>query len=150
MASPKYGPFVDAMEPLFSFEDLKMFHVKLSPQSPFSNPRSSKVTECISLFFEFDYPASNYDKNWAEFVEKATKTADEAKGIIGGWAIEEQKHKLGGSEEVPAKLFGAFIGWPSVDAHMKYRESKAFPDVIQHLRDGPKALAVHHVEFQKF
>ena len=66
--------------------------------------------------------------------------------------MEEQRHaKMGeGGGEGPARLFGAFGGWPSVDAHLKYREHKEFPEVVKYARDGPRALEVHHVEFNKF
>ena len=81
------------------------------------------------------------------------KASDKAQGISGGWGIEELKHeKLGEKEgeEGPAKFFGAFIGWPSIEEHMKFREQEAFPKVVAFLRDGPKALEVHHVHFQKY
>lgn len=72
---------------------------------------------------------------------------------MGGWGIEEHKHENLGEkegEEGPAKLFGVFVGWPSVEAHMKYRQTEVFPDVAKWLRDGPKGVQVHHVAFTKY
>jgi hypothetical protein len=69
-------------------------------------------------------------------------------GLIGAWSIEPHEHeKLG--EGVQGKLFAAFIGWPSVEAHMKFRETEDFVKVVSHLRAGPKGASVHHVAFTK-
>lgn len=151
MDSPGYVAFLSHLSPILS-GDVKMYHIPFPADSSFSTAGSAAVTECISLFFEPSYPTSDYDKAWSTFVEQASKTAKEAQGIAGGWAIEEQRHaKLGeGGGEGPARLFGVFIGWPSVDAHMRYREQKEFKDVIVHLQDGPKALEARHVEFNRF
>lgn len=66
--------------------------------------------------------------------------------------MEEQPGEKCGEEfkDGKARLFGGFIGWPSVEAHMKYREHEAFPEAIKWLRDGPKKIQVHHVEFETF
>jgi hypothetical protein len=130
-----------------------MHHIPFSTSSPVSPVLSAPVTECINLYFPSDPdPVSTYHSCWLHFVTAVEKTAKEAKGITGGWAIEEQPgEKLGEhGKSGKAKLFGAFIGWPSVQAHMEYREDDAFPGAIKWLREGPKKLEVHHVEFEQF
>lgn len=151
MASTDYKPFLERVKPLLTGPP-KLFHVKLPPQMPFSQPGSAPATECLSIYFEPDHSTSEYDDNFAKFIEAVGKVPNETQGLTGGWGIEEQKHeKLGKEgEEGPAKLFGAFIGWPSVESHMKFREHEKFPEVVKYLRDGAKAIAVHHVHFRKF
>lgn len=65
--------------------------------------------------------------------------------------MEEQKHENLGTEGQPgpAKMFCGFIGWPSVDAHMKFRETPEFPGLIKYARDGVKGASVYHVKFEK-
>lgn len=68
--------------------------------------------------------------------------------MMGGWSIEPHKHeKLG--EGVDGRGFVAFVGWPTIDAHMKFRETEEFKEIIPLLRTGPTALAVHHVAFKR-
>ena len=127
-----------------------MFHISFSPFDP--KPLSAPVTEVISQYFDLSYPNEKYKSNFANFAKEGEKHAGEVQGLLGGWAIEEQKHSLGkeDGEEMRAKLFGAFVGWPTVEAHLNFRNTEAFPGVVKWIRDGPKATEVHHVKFQKF
>jgi hypothetical protein len=65
--------------------------------------------------------------------------------------MEEQKHESLGKdgEEGPAKMFSGFIGWESIEDHMKFRETPEFPGLIKYAREGVKGASVYHVEFQK-
>ena len=65
--------------------------------------------------------------------------------------MEEQKHENLGKDgkEGPAKAFGGFIGWPSIEQHMKFREAPEFPGLIKYAREGVKGADVYHVEFEK-
>jgi hypothetical protein len=151
MSSPIFQPFVANLSSLLS-GDLSLYHVRFPSSSPFSTPGSAPVSEYASLYFEPEYENSVFDANWSKFVDFASKTAEGVQGFAGGWAIEEQQHeKLGKDGEAgAAKLFALCIGWPTVEAHMKFRESEHFTEVVKYLRDGPKALELHHVEFQRF
>ncbi|KAF2470414.1 uncharacterized protein BDR25DRAFT_287334 [Lindgomyces ingoldianus] len=151
MNSPSYGPFIERLKPLLAGPP-HLLHVKLPSQSPFSHPGAAPITECISMYFEPSYSTASYDPNWAKFKEGVEQMAKEAQGLTGGWGVEDVKHTVFGKEgeEGEGKLFWAVIGWPSVDAHMKFRETEEFKKVIPYLREGPKALEVHHVAFQKF
>ena len=66
----------------------------------------------------------------------------------GGWSIERHQHVALG-EGVEGKMFAAFIGWPSVDAHMAFRKTPEFAAVIPLFREGIKGTAVHHVGFER-
>lgn len=107
----------------------------------------------MSLWLEPDFDNATYDASFRAFADAAYKVPNvEASGLTGGWGIEEQKHANFGpeGEEGPAKLFGVFIGWPSVESHMEFRKSEHFPGVQGHMRVGPKAVAVHHTAFKKY
>ncbi|KAF2174870.1 hypothetical protein K469DRAFT_612899 [Zopfia rhizophila CBS 207.26] len=152
IANPIYGPFIERIKPFLS-GPLSMYHAQLPTPSPTSGPFTAPVTECISLYFAPDHPNSTFDSNWTQFVEKAGQTATEAQGAVGGWVVEEVKSKKGlgkDGAEGDGKQFWAVIGWPSVEAHMKYRETEDFSKVVPYLREGPKAIEVHHVNFQKY
>lgn len=79
-------------------------------------------------------------------------SAEGAHAVIGGWVAEEVKHeKLGeDGKEGPGRLHWGLIGWDSVEAHMKYRETDGFKKAIPPLRDGPVGIEMHHVKFTKF
>ncbi|KAF2738220.1 hypothetical protein EJ04DRAFT_60037 [Polyplosphaeria fusca] len=144
MQSPEYGPMLEAIQPLISGAP-HLYHLYLPESSPFSGPGSAPVTECIELFFEPSFGTAAYDANFAKFMEEGTKHATDAQGLSGGWGEEEHDHPEIGK----AKHFGAFVGWPSVEAHMNFRATEVFPEVVKHLRDGPKGVKVYHVPFQK-
>lgn len=121
--------------------------MQLPSDQPFADAAAAPVTECVTTFFEPDHPNSEYDVSWAKFREEGLKSAKEGSAIVGGWVVEEQEHEK--VDQGKAKAFALFIGWSSVQAHMDYRQSDHFPEVIKHLRNGPKAMAMHHVAFKK-
>ena len=45
------------------------------------------------------------------------------------------------------KAYVGVLGWESVEAHMSFRETQAFKDIIHLLRDDPLGLEVHHTKF---
>lgn len=151
MDSDAYGPFLESIKPVLSGPP-KLYHVRFPTDTPVSIPASQPITECLSLYFAPDYDITKYETNWQTFKEEGTKIPNiEAKGITGGWGIEEQKHAQLGKdgEEGPAKLYAAFIGWPTLEAHLEFRKTPEFPGLIKYLRDGPAVAEVHHVRFQK-
>ncbi|KAF2869018.1 hypothetical protein BDV95DRAFT_596689 [Massariosphaeria phaeospora] len=152
IASPQYKPFGNLLAPIAGGAPT-FYHLNLPASQPFDTPGSAPVTECFAGYFDLEHSTDAFDANWAKFAEEGVKVATEALGLTGGWAEEEQKHEKCGAkegEEGPARLFGAFIGWPNIEAHKEFSKSEAFPGLVKYLRDGPKATAVHHVAFQKF
>ncbi|KAF2685524.1 hypothetical protein K458DRAFT_416757 [Lentithecium fluviatile CBS 122367] len=147
--SETYPPFLAALKPILAGAPT-IFHLTLSPPTPFSTPISAPTTECISLYFTSDHSTAAYDANWAAFVDTAGKVPSEAQGLAGGWGVEEHEYAKEGEQGGKKKFFGGFIGWPSVEAHMQFRKEEAFRGVVGHLRDGPVGIKVHHVHFRKF
>jgi len=151
---PIYGPFVEKLTPALAGE-VSIHHLEIQTKAPqdFTAAASAPVTECITLYFEPSHPNEAFQSNYDQFVELGLKLGKEVKGIAGGWSVEEHKHaNLGAKEgeEGPAKVFGSFVGWPSVQAHMEFRSAEFFPEIVSKVRDGPKGRTVHHVAFQKF
>jgi hypothetical protein len=145
MNDAAYPPFMETLRPLIGGHPT-LVHVDISLEA-----LSAPVTECLSFVFEASHSTEAYDKNIASFKKEGMEAAPEATGLASGWVVEEQKHEATGKdgEEGPAKLFKLFVGWPSVEVHMKFKESEAFPKVVGYLRDGPKNVEVHHTAFQK-
>ncbi|KAF2786583.1 hypothetical protein K505DRAFT_411893 [Melanomma pulvis-pyrius CBS 109.77] len=151
-AQPTYGAFIQNLAPLVG-GPLKVFHVALPLSTPFSGPGSAPVTECLNLYFGAGYAPADFARNWAQFHERGLQEATQALGIAGAWSLDEVEHEgVWDKEELGAEgpSFAIFVGWPSVLAHMKFRESEVFPSLVGYLRDGPKATEVFHVEFKKF
>lgn len=63
--------------------------------------------------------------------------------------MEAHQHEAFG-EGVDGKLFAAFIGWPSVEAHQAFRKTEDFGKVIGLLREGTVGIKVWHVAFKQF
>jgi hypothetical protein len=127
-----------------------VFHVKLpTADSGSDNPFTMPVTECINAYFPSDYPRDEYSANFSTFRSEATAIPNvEAKGLIGGWSVELHQHENLG-EGVDGKLFAAFIGWPTVEAHMEFRKTEGFTKIIPLLRGGVKGMKVWHVALQQ-
>ncbi|KAF2278455.1 uncharacterized protein EI97DRAFT_456850 [Westerdykella ornata] len=154
-SSPPYGPFRQALTPILS-APLKIHHILIPPSStPYTIPLCAPVTECLALYFSPSSPHLDtfLANNWASFSSALQAEAPESKGITGGWAIEKTvaSERMGAEGEAgPAREFGGFIGWESVEDHMAFRSRKGFEGVVAHLRDGPEDLEMWHVRFERF
>ena len=150
IASPAYGPFLDRLAPLLATSP-HIFHIRLPTPSQESGtpPFNAPVTECISLYFAPSASESAYNANFSAFVAEAGKVPGAgATGLVGGWGVET--HRVDDGEGEEKKLFGAFVGWPSLESHMEFREKEEFARVVGHLREGVEKVKVHHVAFTEF
>ncbi|KAJ4365539.1 hypothetical protein N0V83_008158 [Neocucurbitaria cava] len=149
MASPSYQPFLSTLDTHILSSAPTLFHISFpSTPSPLT-PLSAPVTECINAYFPPSQSEDEYDTSFNTFRSKCGEIPNvEADGLVGGWAEEKATHeKLG--EGVEGKLFAAFVGWPSVEAHMAFRKSEEFGKIIGYLRTGVKGLNVFHVAFKQ-
>jgi hypothetical protein len=155
--SPAYQPFLKHLASILSGAP-SLFHAKFPEDvTPFAAP----VTECIRAHFAASQDEDAYlETGWGRFCHEAEKIegtgaqgslidvtprcirTDVAAGLVGGWSIERHEYK---DEE--GKLFAAFIGWPSVEAHMAFRKTEDFGRVVPLLRGEAKGIEVVHVEF---
>ncbi|KAI4664885.1 uncharacterized protein J4E79_003184 [Alternaria viburni] len=150
--TPGYQPFLATiMEKLASGDDPTIFHVNFpAAHTRSDNPFTMPVTECVNAFFAPDYSQAEYTFQFSTFRTLATEIPNaETKGVIGGWSVEPHQHESLGVG-VDGKLFAAFFGWPSVEAHMEFRKTEEFGKLIPYLRSGPKGLKVWHVAFQQY
>ena len=66
-----------------------------------------------------------------QFVEKGLNTCADVKGVSYGWGVENDFPVRGNDKEgQTGLLFIAFIGWPSIDAHMEFRETEAYKENV--------------------
>jgi hypothetical protein len=155
---PEYQPFLERVGTILSGPP-EMFHANLLEGS---DALDAKVTECISAYFPVDADQAKYSKEgWGKFGDEAAEIPGvqvqgtsfirvsiyivhslQTTGMTGGWSIESHH-----PEGVESKLFAAFIGWPSVGAHMEFRKTDEFTKFVPLLRGGTKKIMVHHVAF---
>lgn len=133
---------------LSQVSDLGFIHAQV-PTGAFATPANAGATEVLTLYFPVDYEKSKFETEWKWFVEKGEKAAKEATGLIGGWVEEEVDFEKDGNTQ-KAKAFWGAIGWPSKEAHQRFRETDEFKEVIPHLRGEPIGVKVHHTKFQKY
>ena len=122
-----------------------MYHANLNPHPPSAavSSTSSPVTECLTCYFSELDPA--YEEDFNKFIAAVKENAKGARAA-GGWLVEDVEHEKIGSGK-KGKAFVGFLGWESVEAHQKFRETKAFSENIHLIREGPVALEVHHTVF---
>lgn len=87
---------------------------------------------------------SAFDDRWSSFRSTLEKHAEGYRSSSAGWIVEELEY-----EGEKAKAFAIFVGWDSVDAHMKYRDTQAFKESIQSLREGLKGVKAYHAVLQE-
>ncbi len=122
-----------------------LYHVHFEPFPP--APAFSEVTEFIQIYFPADYSSEDqkaYHDSVKKFSSIAKRDWAEIRGTASGWVAEEVEDPKSAEK---AKVYVVLIGWPSVESHMKYRETQSFKDNIHLLRGGKdlKNLAVVHV-----
>ena len=91
-----------------------------------------------------DTPVAAFEEKWTTFRTPIEEHAEGYKSSSAGSIVEELEH-----EGEKLKAFAVFIGWDSVSAHMKYRETQAFKDSIAAFRDGLKSIKMYHVTLQE-
>ena len=133
-ASDTYKPFVERFSTIFAGPP-KITHADLQPSDGFEKAVSAPVTEVATFYFDGAPPENAY--------ESAIKAID-ALAKDGGQKI--YGHAYGVTEEViereGVKGKGAVlvIGWENREAHMAARETQAFKDNIQGLRNGAQKM----------
>jgi hypothetical protein len=64
-----------------------------------------------------------------------------------GWGVENDFPVRGGEKGQIGSILTVFIGWPSIDANMKLRETDTFKDSLDLIRamEGIVKLVVFHI-----
>lgn len=123
-------------------------HITLSPHPP--SVLESPATEVMFAFFPTDFSQTDKDAasaQFQQFVDKALKQCPDVTSVSSGWGVESDFPVRGGEEGQKGSLLTALIGWSSVDAHMRFRETDVFKDNVGLIRSlrGLVKLAMFHV-----
>ncbi|KAK1475134.1 hypothetical protein CTAM01_15703 [Colletotrichum tamarilloi] len=143
-----HAPIGKALGPYLDWTQGYIKHITPSVWPP-TILSTAPVTEVLTLFFPSDLDSAAKETLTAqleEFKTKALDTSPDFQGISYGWSVENDV-PVTDEDGKTGNLLAAFIGWPSVDAHMKFRETEPFKENIGLLRgmEGIVKLAVFHV-----
>ncbi|KAK7426537.1 hypothetical protein QQZ08_006996 [Neonectria magnoliae] len=149
--SDVHGFVIDSLKDHCDFTRAFNKHVTVNPFPPedvLDKDRSS-VTEVLLSFFPSDYGVDSRataTRRLEEFAGRALKNSPDWRGISYGWSVENDV-PVKGDETKSGALLLAFIGWPSVEAHQKFRESEEFKEHIGLLREtsGLVKLTSFHI-----
>lgn len=144
-AAPAYGPFAKHLMTIVD-GPFTMMHANFTPHPPSAaiSHTTSPVTEVLTCYLK--EKDDSFAKNAEKLLDIVKEEAEGFKGASGGWVIEDVDHESFGSGK-KGKAYVGVIGWESVDAHNKFRETQCFKDNIYLLREGPCAMEVHHTTF---
>jgi hypothetical protein len=112
-------------------------HAHFKP--PFATVAVAPVVELLRMHFPADVDTAKVEKVWTEFMEILADNAEGYHSMSCGWVVEDLDYeKVDGK----AKGFAVGIGWESVEAHMKYRDTQIFKDSIVKVRNIGKGSVV--------
>lgn len=126
MALPEYIPFVERLGSIM--EGVHLHHFLPTPSPP-----SVLGTAPVIEFATFYDAAPDFKSS----LEKFIKAVDNPEGTAGhayGETLEEVSKHADGEEGKKAKAVVLTIGWESVDAHMKFRETEKFKSNVGLIR----------------
>ncbi|CAK4000932.1 Hypothetical predicted protein [Lecanosticta acicola] len=139
-----YKPFLQRFMTIVDGEPT-ICHVDFKPDGALPRALSAPVTEVATFYFAGEAPK--------DYLEKATRflannEGEKVDGYLGG-AVGTTYEEIE-REGVKGKGAVLVIGWSSVEAHMKFRETSTFKDNIQLLRQGAQKISMNHVPFMTF
>jgi len=145
MSSREYGPFLEHFGKLLD-GSASIHHANLSPHppTPATSTSRSPVTECLTLYHPTNADTASFEEKWAACRANLEQHVEGYRASSGGWVVEEVEY-----EQEKCKAFAIFIGWESVDAHMKYKETDHFKKHIAPLREGLKGITACHAIMQE-
>lgn len=123
-------------------------HVDVSPFPP--SALKSPVTEVMLAFFPSGISAgakAAVTERVAQFAEEGLNKCADVQAVNFGWGVENDFPVRGGEEGQKGSMLIALIGWPSIDAHMNFRDTEAFKESVGLLRgmEGMVKLTMFHV-----
>ncbi len=149
IASPTYGPFAKHLMTIIDGH-ISLSHANFDPHPPSAALSGAPVTERFTVYFSADTPEAkikSFDENVSKFLKVLKENAENGfKAVAVGWVVEELDHE---GVEGKAKALTGVIGWDSVEAHLKFRETPAFKENAGLLSEGVKAAEIHHVKFHE-
>ncbi|KAK3720629.1 hypothetical protein LTR37_003678 [Vermiconidia calcicola] len=142
MNSDIYSAFLKRFATIMDADPI-IAHADFQPDGGLNSALGAPVTEVATFYFD-GAPPDDAQENAKKFIETCQK---EAPGSgVSGWAygITDEEIEKDGAKGKGGVLL---VGWPSVDAHMEFRNSEVFKNNIDLLRKEVKGIEVHHVAF---
>lgn len=106
-------------------------HVAVTPSPPLV--LQSPVTEIMLAYFPSGISSTAKDtasSQFQQFVEKGLSKCRDVKVVSYGWGLENDFPVRGGEEGQLGSLLIAFIGWDSIEAHERFRETEGFKENV--------------------
>ncbi len=139
----EFVPFSELIWTIIQEHNLEIFHVDFEPASKRRTVLSAPVTEMATFFFD-DEPPADYLEGAATFAQQCLETkVDGFVDLVAGITYQDLVR-----EDIKGKAALVLIGWTSIDAHMKFRETQVHKDHIHLLRRDAKKTEVHHVAYR--
>ncbi|ROW01351.1 hypothetical protein VMCG_05888 [Cytospora schulzeri] len=126
-------------------------HIATNPYPP--SALRSPVTEILLAWFPSDISPELKDANTKkleQFAEMSLKACSDIQAINLGWGLENDFLVRGGDEGEKGSMASMLIGWPSIDAHVRFRDTDAFKEAIPLVRglEGKTKMTMFHVKAQ--
>lgn len=123
-------------------------HLSLTPY-PHTALRSP-VTEVLLIWFPSDISPEAKDtatKRLQQFADVCLQPHTSIHAFNIGWGVENDFPVRDGEEGQKGSLLAGLIGWPSIDAHMQFRETDTFKNNIHLLRgmEGVVKMTMFHL-----
>ncbi|KAI0899844.1 hypothetical protein F4806DRAFT_267893 [Annulohypoxylon nitens] len=158
-----YGPFQQRMGPIIDTSSFgpanprrPPYHVAFKAWPPVAlnggDKGGSPVAEVLLMYFPSDISESTMSSHEAttnDFLGKLGKAATGMTGEIAlGWTVEKDVLFKG----EPSRVLVAVVGWTSVDAHLKTRDTEEFKQLIPMIRglESLKGMELCHVSNTTF
>lgn len=124
-------------------------HFDATPFPP--SALKAPVTEVMLAYFPSNISSQTkavIAQKIVQFKEQGLDKCSDVHAVNYGWGVENDFPIRGGEEGQTGSLFIALIGWPSIDAHMKFRDTDAFKESVGLLRGLPEMikLTMFHVK----
>lgn len=109
------------------------------------------MTEVLLIWFPSDIAQEAKDtatKRLQQFADACLSGHPIIHAINIGWGVENDFPVRDGEEGQKGSLLTAMIGWPSIDDHMKFRETDTFKNNIHLLRgmEGVLKMTMFHIK----
>ena len=123
-------------------------HIAVTPSPPLV--LQSPVTEVLLAYFPSDISPAGKDKATAQlqqFIERSLNKCTDVKAVSYGWGVENDFPVRGGEEGQTGSILTTLIGWPSIDAHMKFRDTEIFKENADLIRsmEGIVKIGMFHI-----
>lgn len=123
-------------------------HFDAAPFPP--SALKAPVTEVMLAFFPADISVeakAGALERVTQFTELGLNKCPDVVAVNYGWGVENDFPVRGGEDGQTGSLLIALIGWPNIDAHMKFRETDTFKENVGLLRglEGLLKLTMFHV-----